>query len=134
MAKPSELSPRQPTKAVLALLRREEPAARIAPWFEISEQTLYRWRDEFLAAGEAAMASRKSAGEPKARQIADLEKRICSNCCRNGPTSCGRWTSPNVHIPGYGWWYAVTVIDYFSRYVLACHLKHSYSATEVSQV
>ena len=37
-----------------------------------------------------------------------------------------------VHIPGYGWWYAVTVIDYFSRYLLACHLTHSFSAAEVS--
>ncbi|MBD8528342.1 IS3 family transposase [Pseudomarimonas arenosa] len=37
-----------------------------------------------------------------------------------------------IHIPGYGWWYAVTVIDYFSRYLLACHLTASYSAPEVS--
>lgn len=27
-----------------------------------------------------------------------------------------------IHIPGFGWWYAVTVIDYFSRYLLAIHL------------
>jgi hypothetical protein len=31
-----------------------------------------------------------------------------------------------IHIPGHGWWYAVTVIDYYSRYLLAtnpmlCH-------------
>jgi transposase InsO family protein len=37
-----------------------------------------------------------------------------------------------VHIPGHGCWYAVTVIDYFSRYLLACRLTHSYSAAEVS--
>ena len=36
-----------------------------------------------------------------------------------------------IHIPGYGWWYAVTVIDYYSRYLLALHLTPSYSATEV---
>lgn len=36
-----------------------------------------------------------------------------------------------IHIPGYGWYYAVTVIDYFSRYLLACHLTSSYSAIEV---
>jgi len=35
-----------------------------------------------------------------------------------------------IHIPGYDWWYAVTVIDYYSRYLLACHLTSSYSATE----
>lgn len=37
-----------------------------------------------------------------------------------------------IHIPGYGWWYAVTVIDYYSRYLLACHLTYSYSAVEVA--
>jgi transposase InsO family protein len=36
-----------------------------------------------------------------------------------------------IHIPGYGWWYAVTVIDYYSRYLLACHLTSSYCASEV---
>ena len=37
-----------------------------------------------------------------------------------------------IHIPGHGWWYAVTVIDYYSRYLLACRLTNSYSAIEVS--
>jgi transposase InsO family protein len=37
-----------------------------------------------------------------------------------------------IHIPGHGWWYAVTVIDYYSRYLLACHLTPSYSAVETS--
>jgi len=37
-----------------------------------------------------------------------------------------------IHIPGHGWHYAVTVIDYYSRYLLACRLTTSYSAIEVS--
>jgi transposase InsO family protein len=37
-----------------------------------------------------------------------------------------------IHLPGYGWWYAVTVIDYYSRYLLACHLTSSYSAVEAA--
>lgn len=37
-----------------------------------------------------------------------------------------------IHIPGHGWWYAVTVIDYYSRYLLACYLTSSYSALEVA--
>lgn len=36
-----------------------------------------------------------------------------------------------IHIPGDGWHYAVTVIDYYSRYLLACHLTTSYCAAEV---
>jgi len=37
-----------------------------------------------------------------------------------------------IHIPGHGWWYAVTVIDYYSRYLLAAHLTASYSAFDVA--
>ena len=54
MGKRSELSVAQRREAVLALLRREEPAAKLARRFGVSEQTLHRWRDEFLTAGEAA--------------------------------------------------------------------------------
>lgn len=38
-----------------------------------------------------------------------------------------------IEIPGYGWWYAVTVIDYYSRYLLACHLTPSYSARDCAE-
>jgi putative transposase len=37
-----------------------------------------------------------------------------------------------LHIPGHGWWYAVTVIDYYSRYLLACHFTPSYTARDVA--
>jgi len=37
-----------------------------------------------------------------------------------------------LHIPGHGWWYAVTVIDYYSRYLLACHFTASYTARDVA--
>ena len=35
-----------------------------------------------------------------------------------------------IHIPGFGWWYAITVIDYYSRYLLALYLAPSYSALD----
>ncbi|MGH8489337.1 MAG: DDE-type integrase/transposase/recombinase [Gammaproteobacteria bacterium] len=37
-----------------------------------------------------------------------------------------------LHIPGRGWWYAVTVIDYYSRYLLACHFTPSPTAGGVA--
>jgi len=46
----------------------------------------------------------------------------------NGPNDLWQMDVTYVHIPGYGWWYAVTVIDYYSRYLLACYLTPSYSA------
>jgi RNA-directed DNA polymerase len=38
-----------------------------------------------------------------------------------------------VHISGFGWWYVVTVIDYYSRYLLAARLVSSYCACEVTE-
>ena len=61
-------------EAVLCLLRREESAAVIARRVGVSEPTLYRWRDEFLAAGEAALSgSGKQGADPRDRRIAELE-------------------------------------------------------------
>ena len=37
-----------------------------------------------------------------------------------------------IQLTGHGWWYAVTVIDYYSRYLLACHLTPSYRAAEAA--
>jgi putative transposase len=50
-----------------------------------------------------------------------------------GPNDLWQADVTYIHIPGYGWWYAVTVIDYFSRYLLAIHLTSSYSAAEVNK-
>ena len=47
-----------------------------------------------------------------------------------GPNELWQMDVTYIHIPGFGWWYAVTVIDYYSRYLLACHLTTSYSAGE----
>ncbi len=47
-----------------------------------------------------------------------------------GPNELWQMDVTYIHIPGFGWWYAVTVIDYYSRYLLAAHLTDSYSAAE----
>lgn len=49
-----------------------------------------------------------------------------------GPNDLWQMDVTYIHIPGHGWWYAVTVIDYYSRYLLACHLTSSYSAAETA--
>jgi transposase-like protein len=77
MGKRSDLSPSQRREAVLVLLRKEEPATRIARRYGISEQTLYRWRDEFLAAGEAALSGLSGKnGDPRKRKIEELEREV----------------------------------------------------------
>lgn len=78
MARQCNVEVKDRREAVLSLLRREEPAAAIARRIGVSEPTLYRWRDEFLAAGEAALAngSVKKGTDPRDRRIAELEAQI----------------------------------------------------------
>lgn len=51
MGRKSEFTLEQRTQLVLKLLSKEEPGAQIARRDGISEQTLYRWRDEFVRGG-----------------------------------------------------------------------------------
>jgi transposase len=78
MARQSNVEVKDRREAVLSLLRREEPAAVIARRIGVSEPTLYRWRDEFIAAGEAALAngSGKKNSDPLRRRITELEQQI----------------------------------------------------------
>jgi transposase-like protein len=55
MRKPSEVPVNERREAVLSLLRREEAAAVIARRHGVTEATLYRLRDNFLAAGVVAL-------------------------------------------------------------------------------
>ena len=49
------------------------------------------------------------------------------------PNSLWQMEVTYIHIPGYGRWYVVTVIDYYSRYLLSGYLVNSYSAAEVTR-
>jgi transposase-like protein len=66
--KPSIILIRPPSIIVTTLIARR---------YGVSEASLYRWRDEFLAAGEAALAggTRNGAGT-RDRQIAEFERQI----------------------------------------------------------
>ncbi len=76
MGKGTELTVQQKREAVLALLRHEEPVAVLVRRYGICEATLYRWRDEFLSAGESALASGKGKADGRDRQIQDLQKQL----------------------------------------------------------
>jgi transposase-like protein len=80
MGRRSELSVSKRREVIIALLRREEPAAQLARRYGISEQTLYRWRDEFLAAGEAALAAlagkKNKHGDSQKQKLEDLEREL----------------------------------------------------------
>ncbi len=60
---------------VLALLRRDETASDLAKRHGISENTLYRWREEFIAAGTNGLAPGKKKGVA-ANRLVQLEAQI----------------------------------------------------------
>jgi len=74
MGKRSGLGVPERREAVLSLIRRDEPAAVIARRFGVSEQSLYRWRDDFLAGGEAALAAKTSGKKAETRRIKELAR------------------------------------------------------------
>ena len=75
MAKKSTLTAQQRTELVLRLLSKEEPAAQIARRAGVSEQTLYRWREDFIHGGEQAMNGRGAQAE-QAKQVKRLSAEI----------------------------------------------------------
>jgi transposase-like protein len=77
MGKRTELNVTDRTEAVLTMMRREEPAAKIARRFEISEQTLYRYREQFLEGGKAALANgRRGKADPRDHEVERLKKDV----------------------------------------------------------
>ncbi len=76
MGAKSKLSVPERREAVLSLLRREEAASVVARRYGISENTLYRWRDEFMTAGEAALANGRGKADPRDRRIAEFKKQL----------------------------------------------------------
>jgi len=75
MGRKSEMPAEKRVEVVLSLLRKEELATQIARRAGVSEQTLYRWRDEFIAGGRAQLDG-KSGEAPAARELAKLQREI----------------------------------------------------------
>ncbi|MGH8602460.1 MAG: transposase [Gammaproteobacteria bacterium] len=83
MSKKVELSAEERAQLVLRMLSKEEPAVQIARRAGIAEQTLYRWRDEFINAGKQALngvGAEKAQAKERARltvQLAERDQMLC---------------------------------------------------------
>jgi transposase InsO family protein len=95
---------------------------RIAVMCRRAEQAV-KDREVYRVMKEHKLLQRRRPREPELHQSAKLFELL-----PRGPNDLWQTDVTYIHIPGYGWWYAVTVIDYYSRYLLACHLTYSYSA------
>ena len=67
MGRRSDSTVPQRRKVVMMLLGRKEAEAKLARRFGVSEHTLHRWRDDFLAGGEAGLASGKGQNDLRNR-------------------------------------------------------------------
>lgn len=76
MARKSDLPLHQRMDAVLSLFRREKLAHLISRRYGISENTLYRWRDQFLEGGKSGLGNDKKKSDPKSREISAFKKEI----------------------------------------------------------
>ena len=78
MSDNKSISPELKQQAVLSVLRKEEPLSRVARRVGVSEPTLTRWRDAFLAAGTAALTANGKDKREERSQVHTLEKEIAS--------------------------------------------------------
>lgn len=62
--------------AVLRLLRNEKPPAALARRFQVSEQTLNRWRDELLVCGRQRLGRKGESEKEEECKIAVLEREL----------------------------------------------------------
>jgi transposase InsO family protein len=85
-------------------------------------------RQAYQVMGQADLLHRPLCRKAELYQTAKLFELLPS-----GPNQLWQMDVTYIHIPAYGWWYAVTVIDYYSRYLLVAHLTSSYSAREVTK-
>lgn len=78
MAKKSELSVQQRLEIVMMILRKEEPISVLSRRFKVSENTLHRWKDDFLEGGKSALSygRGKSKTDPKTERIQELEREL----------------------------------------------------------
>jgi len=76
MGRKSKLTDAEKLEVILMLLRKQEPAATLARRYGVSEQSLYRWRDEFLEGGKSALRKDRDAKNGEAQRAAEMEKQL----------------------------------------------------------
>ena len=108
-------------------------AARTYPWWGYKKiAVICRRREQAVSNRQAYKVFKKHhlLHMPRPREAELYQATKLFELLPQGPNDLWQMDVTYIHIPGHGWWYAVTVIDYYSRYLLACHLTNSYSAGE----
>jgi putative transposase len=132
--------PRGPAGHWITLWERQvvETTARACPWYGYKKIALIcqrlgepiPCRKVYRILKQANLLhQRKRRNQERIRQ----ELARLSQLLPTGPNELWQMDVTYIQVPGYGWWYAITVIDYYSRYLLALRFTQSYSAVEAGQ-
>lgn len=108
--------------------------ATVNPWHGYKRIAVMCRREGMAVTDRQAYRVMKDHGllqRPKTPQAEVYQAAKLFELLPQGPNDLWQMDVTYIHIPGFGWHYAVTVIDYYSRYLLACRLTPSYSAIDV---
>jgi putative transposase len=111
-------------------------AAWSYPWWGYKKVAVICRRHGWAVSNRFVYRVLKAAGLLQRRRPRDPELYQASRLFEllpKGPNELWQADVTYLHIPGFGWWYAVTVIDYFSRYLLALHLVPNNDAVALIQ-
>ena len=125
--------PPVPVESLLAAAVRE--LAHCYPWWGYKRIAVVARRNGLGASNKQVYKVMKAAGLLQKRRVRKAELYQAARLFEllpQGPNELWQTDVTYIHIPGHGWWYAVTVIDYYSRYLLACHFTPSYRAADVN--
>jgi transposase InsO family protein len=118
-----------------ALCAAVEALAHRYPWWGYKRIAVVARREGLAVSNKQVYRIFKAAGllqKSRVREAAIYQAARLFELLPSAPNDLWQADVTYLHIPGHGWWYAVTVIDYYSRYLLACHFTMSYSAREIA--
>lgn len=101
------------------------------PWYGYKRVAVVCRRLGLEVNNRQAYRVMKKAGllQKRGRTTAELHQaRKLFELLPTAPNQLWQMDVTYVHIPTAGWWYVITVIDYYSRYLLAAHLTPTYAA------
>ena len=76
MPRKSDLEAAERRRVVIAMIRQEEPLPELARRAGVSEKTLYRWREQFLDGGTAALSAPGGKADKRDREIDELKREV----------------------------------------------------------
>lgn len=126
---------RKPKPVPEALAKAIRQLAKDYPWWGYKRIAVVARRRGLPVSNKMVYKVMKAAGllqKRRARKAELYQAARLFELLPKAPNELWQADVTYIHVPGHGWWYAVTVIDYFSRYLLACHFTPSYRAADVN--